>query len=140
MLALNSRLHSGITCFSLWTSYYFIIESVDAFYFVNNVVVYKALLAKEKGGKVVYKIFIVNVVSKHLSVTWQFWPFQRPWTGISWGGLMRPEVGGGVQKCEDTMSSKKFSQGVSSKFNAILLYYNYHPPSWLSFCKGLGFV
>ena len=36
------------------------------FYFVNNVV--KALLVKEKGAKV-YKIFIVNVVSMHLSVT-----------------------------------------------------------------------
>ena len=27
---------------------------MDAFYFVNNVVVYKALLIKENGGKVVY--------------------------------------------------------------------------------------
>ena len=45
------------------------IESIDAFNFVNNVVVYKALLVKEKGGKVVYKIFVVNVVSMHLSAT-----------------------------------------------------------------------
>ena len=35
---------------------------LDAFYFVSNVV-YKTLLVKEKGGKVVHKIFIVNVVS-----------------------------------------------------------------------------
>ena len=63
----------------------FIIESIDAFYFVNNGVVHKALLVKEKGGNVVYKLFIVNVVSMHLSATWQFWPFQRLWTGIFWG-------------------------------------------------------
>ena len=45
------------------------LKLIDAFYFVNNVVIYKALLVKEKGGKVVYKIFIVNVVSMHLSAT-----------------------------------------------------------------------
>ena len=55
-----------ITYFSLWTNHYFIIESKDAFYFVNNVVVYKALLVKENGSKVVHKIFIVNVVSMHM--------------------------------------------------------------------------
>ena len=42
------RLKLSITCFSLWTNYYFIIESIDAFYFVNNAVVYKALLVKKK--------------------------------------------------------------------------------------------
>ena len=42
------------------------------FYFVNNVIVYKVLLVKGKGGKLVYKIFIVNVVSIHLSATWHF--------------------------------------------------------------------
>ena len=42
------------------------IESIDAFNFVNNVVVYKALLVKEKGDKLVYKIFILNIVSMHL--------------------------------------------------------------------------
>ena len=61
---------------------FFIIESIDAFYFVNNVV-YKDLLIKERGSKVVYKIFIVVVsrgskvvykifivvVSMHLSAT-----------------------------------------------------------------------
>ena len=55
--------------FSLRTSYYFIIESIDPLYFVNNVVVYKALLIKKMCGKVVYKIFIVNVISMHLSAT-----------------------------------------------------------------------
>ena len=57
------------TCFSLSTNYYFIIESIDTFYFVNNLVVYKALLVKEKSGKVVYKVLIVDVVSMHLSAT-----------------------------------------------------------------------
>ena len=52
------RLKLSITCFSSLNNYYFIIESIDAFYFVNNIVVYKALLLKVKGGKVVYKIFI----------------------------------------------------------------------------------
>ena len=33
------------------------------FYFVDNVVVYKALLVQGKGGKLVYKIFIVNIIS-----------------------------------------------------------------------------
>ena len=48
------------------------IESVDAFYFVNNNVVYKALLASGKGVKLVYKISIVNVASMHLSENQQF--------------------------------------------------------------------
>ena len=61
------RLKLTITCFSLGTNYYFVIESIDAFYFVNNVVVYKVLLVQGKGGKLVYKTFIVNVVSMHLS-------------------------------------------------------------------------
>ena len=38
------------TCFSLWTNYYFVIESIHEFYFVYNIV-YKALLVKRKGGK-----------------------------------------------------------------------------------------
>ena len=59
------RLKLSITCFSLWTNCYFIIELIDTFYFVNNVVVYRAVLVKEKGGKVFYKIFIVNIVSMH---------------------------------------------------------------------------
>ena len=46
---------------------------------------YKPLLVKEKGGKVVCKMVIVDVVSIHLSATWQFQPLQRPWTGIFWG-------------------------------------------------------
>ena len=94
------RLKLSISCFSLWTSYYFIIEWIDTFYLVNNVVVYKALLMKEKGSKIVYKIFIVNVVSVHLSATWQFWPFERPWTGISWGAYYWAtlEDGGGYPK------------------------------------------
>ena len=57
------------TCFSLSTNYYFIIESIDTFYFVNNLSVYKALLVKEKSGKVVYKVLIVDVLSMHLSAT-----------------------------------------------------------------------
>ena len=46
---------------------------------------------KEKGGNDVYKIFIVKVLSMHLSATWQFCPFQRPWTG----GLMDRAIAGG---------------------------------------------
>ena len=45
---------------------------------------------KERGGKLVCIIFIVNVVSMHFLATWQFWLFQRPLTCISWVG------GGGV--------------------------------------------
>ena len=58
---------------------------------------YKPLLVKEKGGKVVCKMVIVDVVSMHLSATWQFQPFQRPWTGIFWGayGLSYSEGKGG---------------------------------------------
>ena len=55
-MRLKLRLKLSIT---LLTNYHFIIESVNAFYFVNNVVNYKALLVKEKDGKVVYKIFIL---------------------------------------------------------------------------------
>ena len=57
---------------------------------VFKAVVYKALLVYGKDGILVYKIFIVNVVYAYmyLSATWQFWPFQRSWTGISWGGAM----------------------------------------------------
>ena len=51
------------TCFSLWTNYYHVIESIDKFYFVNNVVVYKAVLVQGKGGKLVYEMFIVNVTT-----------------------------------------------------------------------------
>ena len=32
------------TCFSLWTNYFFVVESIHAFYFSSNVVVSKALL------------------------------------------------------------------------------------------------
>ena len=41
------------TCFSLWISYYFVIESIHAFYFVNSVVVSKAFPVIDKGGKLV---------------------------------------------------------------------------------------
>ena len=34
------------------------------------------------GGKLVHKIFIVNVAFMHLSAMRQFLPFQRSWTGI----------------------------------------------------------
>ena len=59
IVRLKLRLKLSITGFSFLTNYHFIIESVNAFYFVNNVVNYKALLVKEKDGKVVYKIFIL---------------------------------------------------------------------------------
>ena len=39
--------------FSLQTTYFFGIESIHAFYFVNNVVAYKDLLILGKGGKFV---------------------------------------------------------------------------------------
>ena len=47
------------TYFSWWTNYYFVIKSIQAFYFVNNVVVYKALLVQWNDVKLVYKIFII---------------------------------------------------------------------------------
>ena len=85
-----------------------------------HVVVYKPLLVKEKGGKVVYKIFIVNVVSMRLSAIWQFWLFKGHWPGspgglyglcysggVSPSGGKSPEVRG-VQKCEDTMDRTMF--------------------------------
>ena len=59
IVRLKLRLKLSITGFSLLTNYHFITESVNAFHFVNNVVNYKALLVKEKDGKVVYKIFIL---------------------------------------------------------------------------------
>ena len=42
---------------------------------VNNVVVYKALLVEGKGGKLVYKVFIINTGSMHLSATLTFGHF-----------------------------------------------------------------
>ena len=53
----------------------YIIGSIGAFYFVNNAVVYKGLLVKEKGDKVVYKILIVNLCICQ----------QPDNAGISWG-------------------------------------------------------
>ena len=144
------RLKLSITCFSMWTNY-FITESIDAFSFVDNVVIYKALLVKEKSGKVVYKIFIINIVSMHLSATWQFWPFQRAWTRISWGGRrggfwIELQWGGGewrvgglahmgekaqrweVQKCEGTMLDV-FLIFITKKTNADRIL------SFFQFCK-----
>ena len=45
------------------------------------------------GGKLVYKIFNLNVISMHLSGTWQFWPFEGWWIGLYWGayGLSNSE-------------------------------------------------
>lgn len=45
------------------------IESIHVFCFVGNVVVYKAHLLQGKGGKLVYKILIINAVSMRLSAT-----------------------------------------------------------------------
>ena len=46
------------------------------------------------GGKLVYKIFNLNVISMHLSGTWQFWPFEGWWIGLYWGayGLSNKNV------------------------------------------------
>ena len=52
---------------------------------------------KKKGGKLVHKIFIVNVVLMHLSAIWQFWPLQRSQTSISWGAYELSYSGGLVQ-------------------------------------------
>ena len=41
---LEVKVKLRFTCFSLKTNYYFVIESIHAFYFINNVVVYKTLL------------------------------------------------------------------------------------------------
>ena len=80
-------------CFSLRTNYFCIIESIDAFSFVNGVIAYKAFLVKEKGNKVVYKIFIANVVSMHLSAT-NSGLFKGHGLGYPGGLLLRG--GGGV--------------------------------------------
>ena len=107
------RLKLSIVCFSLRTNYFCIIESIDAFSFVNGVIAYKAFLVKEKGNKVVYKIFIANVVSMHLSAT-NSGLFKGHGLGYPGGLLLRgggspnrgksPGVWGwGVQKCEGTM-------------------------------------
>ena len=123
------RLRLSITSFSLWTNYYFLI---DAFYFINNAIVYKAFLIKEKDGKVVYEIFIVNVVSMHLSATWQFPPFQRPWTRISLGLMDWATVRGLAQMGENPRSggeqewSKVFGHHVIHTrlcFNSLLTHY-----------------
>ena len=70
---------------------------LDAFCFINNVVVYKTLLVEEKGGKVVHKVFIVNVVS---SISQQPDNFDLPkghvpgscvglWIELQWGVIPR---------------------------------------------------
>ena len=69
------RLKLTFNCFSLWTNYYFVIESIHIFYFINNIV-YEVLLVQVKGGKLVYKIFTVAVLSMHLSATCQLWLFR----------------------------------------------------------------
>ena len=61
------EIKAKIYFFSWKTNYYFVIGSyIHAFYFVNNVAAYKALLLEGKGGKLVYKMFIVKAVSMHL--------------------------------------------------------------------------
>ena len=47
------------------------IESIDTFYFVNNAVVYKAYLVQGKGGKLVYKILIVDLSIWYLCICHQ---------------------------------------------------------------------
>ena len=75
-----------------------------------------------KGGKFVYKMFILNVVSMYLSATQQFRLFQMSWTVISWGfyGLSYSgglaQVGnksqrwGEAQKYEETMWKKQINK------------------------------
>ena len=65
------RLKLTFTCCSLRINYYFLIESIDTFYFVNNAVVYKAYLVQGKGGKLVYKILIVNLYIWYLCICHQ---------------------------------------------------------------------
>ena len=70
----------------------------NALYFVNDVVVYKALLAKEKGGKLVYKMSIVNVVSAFVSnLTILTFSKDMGWDllGSLWIELQCGRVGGG---------------------------------------------
>ena len=50
---IDVKVHLTFIYFSLQTNYFFGIESIHAFYFVNNVVAYKALLILGKGGKFV---------------------------------------------------------------------------------------
>ena len=68
---------------------------MDAFYFVNNVVVYKALLIKENGGKVVYGYRPGSPWGRPYGLSYS-------WGGGSPSGAKSPEVGR-VQNCEDTM-------------------------------------
>ena len=83
----------SITCFSLRTNYYFIIESIDTFYFVNNAVVYKALLVKKR----VPRLFDIYC-KRYLCIC------QQPDNsrGVSPNGGKSSKVG--FQKCEDTTS------------------------------------
>ena len=70
---------------------------------------------KGKGGKLVDKIFIVNVVSLHFVSNLEILTFSKvmdrhplgvyelSYSGVvSPGGRIKPR-GGGIQKCEDTM-------------------------------------
>ena len=104
LIEINAKL--TCSCFSLYINYYFVIESIHAFSFANNVVVYQALLVWGRYGKLGCGIFIVNVKSMHLSGTWQFWPFKKSWTGISLAAYELSYSGAqklGVQKFKDAM-------------------------------------
>ena len=105
------RMKLTFTCFSLWTNYYFVIES----------------LHEGVNGKLFDKIFIVNVFM-HLLATWKFWPWivdrQLLWRLVNWAtvyarvclvgrgvcGWPKWEIkprggGGGGGESEDTMAN-----------------------------------
>ena len=90
------RLKLTFSCCSLWTNYYFVIESIDSFYFVNHLV-YKALLLQGKDGKLVYKIFIVNVVLMHLLSNLTVLTFSKVTDWHFLGRLMDWATGGTAQ-------------------------------------------
>ena len=102
------KLKLAFICFSLWTNYNFLIKSIHAFCFINNVDVHKALLVYGKGGNFVYKFFL-NVGSLHLSANLPFqmsWKsiFCRDWATVWWRGWPRQGINLKPNVTEDSKS------------------------------------
>ena len=125
-----------VCLFFLWTNYYFVIESIHAFYFVSNVVVYKALMIQGKGGSLVYKncrcniyafvsnlttLTLSNVMDQHLLGGLMNWARRG---GLAQAGN-RVQRWWGVQRCEDTMGDYQrdnYCQHLSKIFDILKLY------------------
>ena len=63
------RLKLTFARYSLWTNFYFVTESIDAFYFVNHVAVYKALLVWKSKTRVTSCESNPRVTSSNSQVT-----------------------------------------------------------------------